>query len=1206
MSGVVWVVLLVVLLVAAPAQSVTYAPGRLCVAEGVDCSRLRREVPELDCTPVRDRVDCLKKMRNNEAEFGYFEAEDLNIAANSFGDKFLASLQFVADKEVKSVYLLVHDPHNTNIKSVCHPGINRQRYYPRALYRPVTSNSDEFLTDIKSQIDALSKSWSKACIPGAWSPDPVTDRQLKQDHPHLCEACLRKNCDAEDHYAGAGAIQCLLEKVADAAFVSDVDFNEARHQNPEVEKLFHYCLIGNGTILPLGDRTINDDEPCDWGKRPLPVLLFACIHDFCDEQRSLYLNALTRHSKIVLEILGLPPDTYFKAIRKPISPSKVLKQSGYKLNLTQAKNPVRFCVHSAAEAEKCEDLRLAAQGYGADAGLGVGCSLTTNASQCYPDIYFGNADVVALDGADVFQVTKDYGFERVLSEVYNVGGAIPTSSYYAVAVVKVDSNITSFSHLEGLKSCHTGIDKTAGWKLPLATLLERRLIDPSHCNYVTAAAEFFTGGSCAPGAKLPTYNTQSNYIDRLCSLCVGEGENHCARSSAEPFYSYTGAFRCLVHGGGDVTFIKHTTVPDNTDGSNTEDWAISLRSENFRLMCPSGGTAAVTEFRTCNLALVPAHEVVVSGRLTEARLSEVRQVLLGVAQVFSPSAPGSKTFKLFGKYQGKSDLLVKNSAVGLRALSEDTPEEIRRKKDYFKKLSELHNCDVRVCALEEQMADCKAMAATMTEEGQQFVCVSARDRLDCVRRVMRGQVDMTPLPGSYLKFNPNLRIIAQARDPVYAADDYRYKAVMVVRRGTVTRTLDLRGKKSCHTAYGRTTGWKIPLAMLKRDGVISPPCNPNQSSLEHEIVAVTTTFNRACVPGTWATITSVDSALKQRYAAMCSMCKSGTCDVNDDYIGYEGALRCLTEKGGDVAFSKLTVVQKFFSNARAVLVNTYGLMCPDGRIVDITSPNASDCFWAARPWDIYVTHGGASEAKVQKLQWALSQSKRKGEADLATRNWYFTTLGIDESFIDIVPTLDNMQTGYYYANSRMNIVEAEEICTDEKGVGFCVTSDDEYKKCDDLSKMLKLRGVSPELHCVRGSDIYNCVNKITLDLADVVSLTDVQLFTAKQQYNIGAILTESSGNDESYLYYLVAVIKKNSGINTASDLAGKTSCHAGHNSSTGGVIDSSLSNCLSNTSDFFKTYTEAFNCLEGADKDVAFVKLPTDSQSGKYAVTVIS
>nr|XP_045581197.1 transferrin-like isoform X2 [Procambarus clarkii] len=1178
-------------------------PGRLCVPQNVDCSLLSRlSGGVLTCINVRDRVDCLKKMRDHQADFGYFEAEDLNMAADSFGDKFETLLQIVTGKEVRSVYLLVHNSTNLNIKSVCHPGVNLQRYYPRALYRPVTSTSDEFVTD-KSQVDALSTSWSKACIPGSWSQDPITDRQLKQDKPHLCEACVRKNCDAKDPYAGSGAIQCLLDHAADAAFVSDVDFRKARLQNPEVEKLSHFCYTGNATwhtktILPLGDRASGDGEPCDRGKRPLPVLLSPSCEDIqCISRRNIWVKALSTQAKTVIEVLGLPQGTQFKTVREKISPSRAIKMAGYKLNLTQPKNPVRFCVHNEAEREKCEDLKMAARAYGVDAGVGVDCFLDPTEHHCYPDIYFGNADVISLDGGDVHQVTQDFGFERVLSEVYDTGAVSPTSSYYAVAVVRADSNITAFSQLQGRKSCHTGIGKTAGWKLPLATLLHLGLIDPLHCNYVSAAAEFFSGGSCAPGAKHPSYNKQNNYVDRLCSLCIGAGENQCARTSDEPFYSYSGAFRCLVQGGGDVAFVKHSTVPDNTDGSSSADWTIGLQSDRYKLLCPSGGTAAISEFRTCNLALVPAHEVVMSGRSSPERFSQVRQVLLGISEVFKGSSPGSKTFQLYGSYHGKSDLLFKDSAVGLKALSDDTPEERERKNDYFKKLGELHSCEIRVCALEEQMADCEAMADTVSELGQQFVCVSARDRFDCVRRMMRGQIDMTPLPGSYLNIDPNLRIIAMARDPSYSIEEYRYKAVMVVRRATVSQIRDLRGKKACHTGYGRTTGWQIPVALLKRQGVIQPPCNPNQSTLEHEIVAVATAFNRACVPGEWATSKSVDASLKQRYEAMCSLCKSGTCDGNDDYAGYEGALQCLTQNGGDVAFSKLNIVQQFFQGNRAVNTSSYGLLCEDGRIVDIHSSNASDCFWAARPWDTYVTHGAASDAKVQRLFWALIQTKRKGEEDLSVNNWYFTTLGIQDSFIDILPVMDNVQTGNYYAKTRMDIVKSEEMCAAEDAVRFCVTTDDEHKKCDDLSKMLKLRGVTPDLQCVKGLDTSHCLNMISLNTADVVTLNysqNYEVHQLHQHFGIAALLSESYASAESNSYYLVAVIKKGSGINTVRDLTGRTTCGTLNNSSDG---LGSLINCLGATSDPFLTYADAFSCLVGSNKDVAFVKHAINSES---------
>lgn len=1176
------------------ANIIRHGAARICVGPGVACDDLQRiSNGLLSCTQARDRLDCLKKMRDGEVEFGYFEAEEVNLADLSFGGKFEAVVELSPPEgEVSRAYMLVHNASNPSPKSLCHPGFNLQRFFPPALYRPPTPTTKDVLLDIESHIELLAREWTSACIPGKWSQDPTMDRQLKRRYNHLCSVCPGQNCDGADTYAGSGALRCLLEHKADAAVVSDVDFRRERDTNQQVENLHHFCRVGNGTVQPLGPAALPDGEPCDWGQRPRSVLLTpVCRKESCQTPRDQWVNSITSHADAVSQILGLPASTKFQALETALMPARIIKNAGYKLDHSLVKNPVRFCVTNQAEFAKCRDLQMAARAYGVGANVGIDCVLDTNDSHCYPDIYLGRADVIALDGGDVYQVRQDYGFERLLSEVYSTSTGSTTSSYYAVAVVRAESNITYFSHLRGRKSCHTGIGKTSGWKMPVATLLKERLIDPRHCNYINAVAEFFTGGSCAPGAKSSKYNPNGNYVESLCRLCRGDTDTHCVRGTSEPFYSYSGAFRCLVQGGGDVAFVKHTTVLDHTDGHGTASWTVGLHSDQFKLLCSTGDRAAVTEYKTCNLAMVPAHEVVVSGRMRESRKAQVRNVLLSVSEVFGSNAPGSKTFRLFGKYQGKPDLLFKDSAVGLKALSEDTTEERVNKEDYFKKLDELHSCEIRVCALEDEMEDCEAMVSDMWEEGYRFVCVSARDRLDCMRRVKLRQVDMSPLTGRYLG-QDNFRVFAVMRDPAFAADEFRYKAVVVVRRSRVAKISDLRGTKSCHTGYGRTTGWRIPVALLKREGVISPLCDPHQSALEHEIASVAATFNQACVPGAWATSESFDSALKSKYSSMCSLCRSKTCDKNDEYAGYTGALRCLTEGGGNVAFSKLSVVKDFFQDNRAFGSESYGLLCRDDRVVPILSPEAEDCYWAARPWDAYVTSVDASDSKAQKLFSAVTQARLKGEENLKARRWYSTTLGIKQNLQDIFPTLVNITTEEFYGKTQMNIVEAEEMCPEEP-VKFCVVQADEFSKCTDLHDVLKLRGVSPPLQCVMGTSLNDCLNLITRNKADLMTLTDKQRFNTHQAYNLVSLLSENYGQGKDSLYYLLAVVSKSSGISSTSDLAGKTSCQKSRNGTTDDQIDAELKECLSGSSEFFGTFRDAFVCLSLGFKDVAFVKYPT-------------
>jgi len=50
--------------------------------------------------------------------------------------------------------------------------------------------------------------------------------------------------------------------------------------------------------------------------------------------------------------------------------------------------------------------------------------------------------------------------------------------------------------------------------------------------------------------------------DKLCKLCVGKIPGEWC-SSADPYFGFEGAFRCLVE-KGDIAFLKHTTVDEMT------------------------------------------------------------------------------------------------------------------------------------------------------------------------------------------------------------------------------------------------------------------------------------------------------------------------------------------------------------------------------------------------------------------------------------------------------------------------------------------------------------------------------------------------------------------------------------------------------------------------------------------------------------------
>ncbi|PKU47609.1 melanotransferrin isoform x2 [Limosa lapponica baueri] len=238
-----------------------------------------------------------------------------------------------------------------------------------------------------------------------------------------------------------------------------------------------------------------------------------------------------------------------------------------------------------------------------------------------------------------------------------------SNAYYAVVLVKRNSsNAFTISDLKGKKSCHTGLGRNAGWNIPIGMLIKRGIIKTRDCDIPQAVSEFFSA-SCVPSAK------QDNYPAKLCQLCIGDnsGNNKCSASSQERYYSYSGAFRCLAQDSGDVAFVKHSTVFENTDGKNTESWAQNLKSGDFQLLCLNGARAEVTQFAECHLARVPAQAVMVHPDTSIFALYG----LLDKAQVYFGNSSNENGFKMFDSstFQGK-DLIFKDSAVQIVPVEE--------------------------------------------------------------------------------------------------------------------------------------------------------------------------------------------------------------------------------------------------------------------------------------------------------------------------------------------------------------------------------------------------------------------------------------------------------------------------------------------------------------------------------------------------------
>ncbi|XP_068839096.1 lactotransferrin isoform X3 [Capricornis sumatraensis] len=597
------------------------------------------------------------------------------------------------------------------------------------------------------------------------------------------------------------------------------------------------------------------------------------------------------------------------------------------LCLAAPRKNVRWCAISPPEWSKCYQWQRRMRKLGAPS---ITCVRRTSALECIRAIAGKKADAVTLDSGMVFEAGLDpYKLRPVAAEIYGTEKS-PQTHYYAVAVVKKGSNF-QLDQLQGQKSCHTGLGRSAGWNIPMGILRPFLSWTESAEPLQGAAAKFFSA-SCVPCVDGKAY-------PNLCQLCKGVGENKCACSSQEPYFGYSGAFKCLQDGAGDVAFVKETTVFENLPEKPDRD--------QYELLCLNNTRAPVDAFKECHLAQVPSHAVV--ARSVDGKENLIWELLRKAQEKFGKNK--SQRFQLFGSPQGQRDLLFKDSALGFVRIPSKVDSALYLGSRYLTALKNLRETAEEVkarctrvvwCAVgPEEQSKCQQWSE---QSGQNVTCATASTTDDCIALVLKGEADALSLDGGYIYTAGKcglVPVMAENRQSSkYSSLDCvlrpteGYLAVAVVKKANEGLTWNsLKGKKSCHTAVDRTAGWNIPMGLI---------ANQTGSCAFDEF------FSQSCAPG---------ADPKSSLCALCAGDDQGLdkCVPNskEKYYGYTGAFRCLAEDAGDVAFVKNDTVWENTNGessadwAKNLNREDFRLLCLDGTTKPVTE--AQSCYLAVAP-----------------------------------------------------------------------------------------------------------------------------------------------------------------------------------------------------------------------------------------------------------------
>ena len=482
---------------------------------------------------------------------------------------------------------------------------------------------------------------------------------------------------------------------------------------------------------------------------------------------------------------------------------------------------------------------------------------------------FGNADIALMDGGAAWVGWQQYDLQVLAADQKSDGRAyydahawVLADSEMAAAFVDDDSYTDPFALLQGKTSCHTGWLKSAGMLLPMGYLIGH--------GYANVVGD--------PNDVETMRNTVYGFFNQNASI----------PDSGTPYYGYGGAVKCLSEGVGDVAFAKDSTVAsycDNEVATENEDWCLDM-SQYVAL--PSFGKA-------------PSHPLMYNPAfMNSTKADSVRSALIGMSSdsvastilevvLNTPGFVSTTTDEHLGTYSNSISNIpgisaYYNGKYGLNASVSTTLEKIRIAHEVK---SDYENIDENPQLLADYLSNALGVEVELYNVDSEGAIIEA---------LRFGNADIAFMDGGAAWVGwKEYGLAAMAAD--LKSDDrthYNAHAWVLADSDVATAHLDgdpstdpfalLQGKTSCHTGWLKSAGMLLPMGYLIGHGYANVVGDPND-------------------------VETMRNTVYGFFNQNASIPDSGT-----PYYGYGGAVKCLSEGVGDVAFAKDSTVASYCDN----------------------------------------------------------------------------------------------------------------------------------------------------------------------------------------------------------------------------------------------------------------------------------------------------
>ncbi|XP_043790725.1 transferrin isoform X3 [Apis laboriosa] len=420
----------------------------------------------------------------------------------------------------------------------------------------------------------------------------------------------------------------------------------------------------------------------------------------------------------------------------------------------------------------------------------------------------------------------------------------------------------------------------------------------------------------------------------------------------------------------------------------------------------------------------------------------------------------------------------------------------------------------------------RKLCPQLTISGNQIECVIGSDRFNCLRHLSMNKADFTVLEpedlvaaSAYNEYN----ILVTNELRLFSDEKQRYEMVVIVSKN-VRNIWDVKGKRFCHPGLDTTDDWTNSFSTYFEEWIIPRNCDPNKTLLEDRMNGLSNFFETACIAGPWTADTIYDSKLKSKYRNLCAACDNPMgCYSSDIYHGREGALLCLTDNAGDVAWVRLNDTLEHFKDER-INKEDYKYLCPDGttRPVKLDKP----CVWITKPWPRSSKKGGKDNDFFEDRQVRLEATTIVGKLSSNTcEHRYFGNAGRLS-----IPR-------FMGANNRVS-------CHPSRRVKWCVVSNLEENKCRWLREASIVYGVEPAIACIQELTRADCLKALKTERADIFIAKPEELFQVRK-IGLKTIAQVVPKRNNEFIR-IAAVVKQDSRFKSLKDLKGAKACFTGY------------------------------------------------------------